>query len=532
MSECYAYIRVSTAKQGEKGVSLQEQRASIERYAEQNRLAIIEWFEERETAAKRGRRQFGRMLSLLKRRKAAGVIIHKIDRSARNLKDWADLGELIDQGIAVHFANESLDLASRGGRLSADIQAVVAADYIRNLREEARKGFYGRLKQGILPLMAPIGYLDQGSGKAKTLDPERAPLVREAFELYATGEYNLRSLAKELDRRGLRNRRGGRITRTGVSTILNNPFYTGVIRVKKTGEVFEGVHPPLVSGRLFDQVQAILTGKTNTKVVQHNLLFRKRVDCALCGRRLIGERQKGYAYYRCHTKSCPMRCTRQELIEKAVAAAIDRLALDHDDYDYLVSRVGDMKRDWLKESKTAREELKLRLGKVEGRLTRLTDAFLDGSIDKETFEARKTTLFRTKRELADAKERAAEEPAQKAQKLLVLLELVNTAPVSWQVGKTDERRGLLQELTSNRTVSPNGASVELRFPYILFANRENLLCSGQEPIMDRTPGVNLPREAKRKAERRRTEEMLDKLLEKLRCWMVSGLEPEEPCSTP
>ena len=63
------------------------------------------------------------------------MIIHKIDRSARNLKDWADLGELIDQGIDVHFANESLDLHSRGGRLSADIQAVVAADYTC-IREE------------------------------------------------------------------------------------------------------------------------------------------------------------------------------------------------------------------------------------------------------------------------------------------------------------------------------------------------------------------------------------------------------------
>jgi len=76
-----------------------------------------------------------------------GVIIHKIDRSARNLRDWADLGELIDAGVLVHFANESLDLHSRGGRLPADIQAVVAADYVRNLREETRKGLYGRLRE-------------------------------------------------------------------------------------------------------------------------------------------------------------------------------------------------------------------------------------------------------------------------------------------------------------------------------------------------------------------------------------------------
>src|SRR6266705_3056357 len=203
MKKCFGYIRVSTPKQGERGVSLQEQRDAIIRYAQRFQLDIASWFEERETAAKRGRPIFNQMLRLLGTRQADGVIIHKIDRSARNLKDWADLGELIDQGVEVHFANESLDLHSRGGRLSADIQAVVAADYIRNLREETRKGFYGRIKQGLYPLPAPLGYVDCGKGNRKELDPVRAPLIRKAFELYATGKYNLDTLVEEMYRVGL-----------------------------------------------------------------------------------------------------------------------------------------------------------------------------------------------------------------------------------------------------------------------------------------------------------------------------------------
>src|SRR5215468_2851653 len=215
MKQFYGYVRVSTAKQGEKGVSLQEQRDAIERYSQRNGLKISEWFEERETAAKRGRPIFNKMLTLLNKGKSDGVIIHKIDRSARNLKDWADLGELIDEGIEVHFANESLDLHSRGGRLSADIQAVVAADYIRNLREETRKGFYGRLKQGLYPLSAPIGYIDKGKGKAKEPDPMNAPFVRKAFDLYSTARYSLDTLLPELHQLGLRNKKGGPVSRNG-----------------------------------------------------------------------------------------------------------------------------------------------------------------------------------------------------------------------------------------------------------------------------------------------------------------------------
>src|SRR5579859_6826438 len=209
MKTFFGYTRVSTNKQGEQGVSLQEQHDAIARYAQRNELAIARWFEERETAAKHGRPIFGQMLKLLRQGKANGVVIHKIDRSARNLKDWADLGQLIDGGIEVHFSNESLDLHSRGGRLSADIQAVVASDYIRNLREETKKGLYGRLKQGFYPLGAPVGYLDMGKGgKLKELDPMQAPLVRKAFELYATGRFGLHRLRHEMHALGLRNRSG------------------------------------------------------------------------------------------------------------------------------------------------------------------------------------------------------------------------------------------------------------------------------------------------------------------------------------
>src|SRR6266536_2921958 len=217
MKNFLGYIRVSTPKQGE-GVSLQEQKDAIARYAQHYGLGIVGWYEERETAAKRGRAVFNQILKLLQQGKADGVIIHKIDRSARNLKDWADLGELIDQGHEVHFATETLALNSRGGRLSADIQAVVAADFIRNLREETRKGFYGRLHQGLYPMRAPIGYLDRGGGKPKEPDPVFAPLVRQAFEMYSTGGYSLHKLRDELTRVGLRNRAGKPLSIHGIST--------------------------------------------------------------------------------------------------------------------------------------------------------------------------------------------------------------------------------------------------------------------------------------------------------------------------
>ena len=142
MKSCFGYIRVSTQKQGE-GVSLEAQKDAIQAFASHHNLTIAKWFEEKETAAKSGRPIFNQMLKLLQRNAADGLVIHKIDRSARNLKDWAAISDLSDAGVDVYFATESLDFRSRGGRLTADIQAVIAADYIRNLREETKKGING-----------------------------------------------------------------------------------------------------------------------------------------------------------------------------------------------------------------------------------------------------------------------------------------------------------------------------------------------------------------------------------------------------
>src|SRR5437879_8680229 len=171
------------------------------------------------------------MLKDLRQGKANGLIVHKIDRSARNLKDWADLGELVDTGVDIHFANENYDLRSRGGRLSADIQAVVAADFIRNLREETKKGIMARIQQGRYPRCAPVGYLNCGKGIKKP-DPIQGPLIRQVFESYATGHYSLDRLIEEMHQHGLRNGRGTRVSKNGMSIILNNRFYLGLIPLK------------------------------------------------------------------------------------------------------------------------------------------------------------------------------------------------------------------------------------------------------------------------------------------------------------
>ncbi len=485
MKQFFGYIRVSTTKQGE-GVSLQEQKDAIIRYAQRNGLEIVRWFEELETAAKRGRPVFNQMLKLLKQGNMSGVIIHKIDRSARNLKDWADLGELIDVGIEVHFANESLDLNSRGGRLSADIQAVVASDYIRNLREETRKGFYGRIKQGLYPLPAPLGYVDKGKGNPKTIDPVKGPLIRKAFELYASGKFTLINLPPEMYRLGLRNKVGGRVSRTGFSVILNNPFYIGLIRLKRTGETFPGTHQPLIPKSLFDQTQALLRGKTHTKVQIHDFLFRRFFRCKRCGYRLIAERQKGHIYYRCHTKGCPTKAVREERIEEAILPELKRLTLGEKEKDYLLTRMEQIREEWRREDEEITTRLQLQLGKLQDRLNRLTDAFVDQLIDQTLFEERKAALLMERKDVEEKLLQARANPESMAKALREFLELVGSASTKYKMGLHEEKRDLVDSMTSNREVNEKNVILTLKEPFSLVANRYQNSLSAPSRMIPRT----------------------------------------------
>lgn len=462
MNTYFGYIRVSTAKQGE-GVSLDQQKSAIAGYARMHGLNVVDWFEEKESASKLGRPVFNRMLDELERRRIHGIVIHKIDRSARHLTDWVWIGQLIERGIDVRFVHENLDLTTRSGRLTGDMLAVIAADYSRNLRDEVKKGLYGRLKQGLYPFRAPLGYLDQGGGKTKTIDPIRGPLVRRAFELYTTRRYSLDTLRVELHRQGLRARRGKALSRESLSAILNNPFYMGLMRVARTGERFAGTHEPLVTRNLFDRVQAILRDRTNTKVVMHEFTFRRLIRCAACSYVLTAERQKGHVYYRCHQRSCPGVSIREDDILSELRWFSEIIRFEEEDLREMRDFVEADMEDAAENRAVEEARIRRAFGLCEERLERLTDAVIDGLLDKEAFEARKRSLLSERQELLERLKSPPEDTP--AEERLKKFELANMAYLGLVSAASYEIREAVEKTTSNLTLEGKNLVFKPRFPF-------------------------------------------------------------------
>ncbi len=182
------------------------------------------------------------------------------------------------------------------------------------------KGIIARFEQGLWPYHAPIGYVDNGPGKTKTIDVRKGSLVREAFTLYATGAYSLASLASVVNSKGLRNSKGGPVDTDMLSKMFHNPFYIG--KLPCSSKIYPGIHEPLISVELFEKVSRTLVTRRDKRNPQHRHLFSVTFRCAKCRRYIIAEKHKGHKYYRCHTRDCLRSGFREELIKRTIAGRL------------------------------------------------------------------------------------------------------------------------------------------------------------------------------------------------------------------
>jgi hypothetical protein len=166
--------------------------------------------------------------------------------------------------------------------------------------DRTRAGMKAALELGRWVFLAPIGYLNapRSIGKSLIHDPERAPLVRRAFEDYASGRFTKEQLLKHVRTWGLTNRRGRPLTSQAIGVLLRNQLYAGIVDVPEYGvRGKRGDFAPLISEELFYRVQAILSGRAPStaprKRAHPDFPLRGFVRCDSCGRGLTGSWSKG-----------------------------------------------------------------------------------------------------------------------------------------------------------------------------------------------------------------------------------------------
>ena len=416
-----SYLRVSTREQAEKGglqegFSIPAQRGANKKKAQSIGAMVVKEFVERGVSGtSTNRPALQEMLRYLKSEaeNIDYVIVHKLDRLARNRADDVEINKQFDElGIRLISTSENID-QTPGGVLLHGIMSSIAEFYSKNLSNEVIKGMTQKVRSGGTPGRAPIGYLNirtlEEGREARTVivDETRAPLVTWAFQAYATGEWTLDSLGKELTKRGLRTVPTARmrelpIQKRQLDNVLNNPYYTGIVTYQ--GVEYPGNHTPLIDKATYDKVQAILHGKLKgERSRKHHHYLKSTVYCGHCKSRLIIQKARSssngeiYEYFSCAGRlakrtDCEFRSIQFHELEEKIQHIYDRITIDPNMRASMESMVRRDLDALNEESTTEKQRLQAEKLQIERKQQKLIEAHYNDAISLELLRTEQQRL--------------------------------------------------------------------------------------------------------------------------------------------
>jgi site-specific DNA recombinase len=455
-NQAVLYVRVSSKDQEKEGFSIPAQLRLLREYGARLGLAIVQEFEDVETARRSGRTHFNEMVAYLKRHQATcrTILVEKTDRLYRNPKDWVLLDEL---DVEIHFVKDN-EIASRNSRSSEKfihgMKVLMAKNFIDNLSEETKKGMLEKARSGIYPSYARVGYRNTDGPNGKrgiSPDPEAAPIIVDLYARFATGHYSIEALGAELRVEGV-TLRGRRIFNSLLHQILRNRLYMG--EFDWGGATYQGIHEPLVSRERWEHVQDLLDkrAETKTRKVKHDFAFSGLVRCGHCGCLLVGELKKArYVYYHCtgNRGKCAEPYTRQEVLSQEFTRILREFVIPQTVLDWLGDAVIESDRN----EQAARERTVKRLWADHERLRlRIENMYadkLDGRITGEFFDQR-SAAWRTEQDAIVRKindiRNSAPAPVETA---VNTLRFTSRACELFEQQTSSEQRRLLQVLVKN-----------------------------------------------------------------------------------
>lgn len=507
MKKFIAYYRKSTDTEDKQVLSLESQREVVRDFAERKGITIplsLEFNESCSAKKSGGRPIFNKVIELLNNGEAQGLIAYKADRLTRNYGDLDTLIELIKTGAEVWASDFGQYTNDANGHMLLGFNAVIAKRKIDDLSEDTKRGLKTKIKNQVWPGWAPLGYLNldehgriagmQYTPQKQRLledlgrpllrieqDPLVAPFIKRAFTVYAYQDLSLKKLCELLNQEGLRNRKGGKITKTTLEQILKNPFYYGVMRWK--GEIEPGSHQPIIDKALFTEVRERLSGKSPFKPREQKLtfLYRGLLRCGECGCSITAERkhkeQKNgnkhdYIYYRC-TKAkgkCSQSYIAEPEMEQQLAKIFDNFTLSEEYADRVQNKLNDLFEEENTYQDRQQTTLKIRLTKLNDEKKRIFRQMVAGEInDKDTYIEVKNDIQNEIIELQNQLGKIGQSSVDWFEQSSNLIYLAKNAGKLFLEGTKEEKQTLINCVSSNLFLKNRNVEFSLKQPFNILA---------------------------------------------------------------
>lgn len=362
------------------------------------------------------------------------VITKSISRFARNTLDTLKYVRMLkERNIAVFFEDEKINTLSMDGELLLVVLSSVAQQEVENISNNVKKGLAMKMSRGeLVGFAGAFGYDYDPATKAISVNREQAEIVRHIFNRYVSG-VGTSTIARELEEMGVLNPSGSKTWhQSTVAGIIRNEKYTGDLlqgktftvdpishrRLENLGEsdkyLLKDHHEAIVSRELFSQAQEILEKrsqchsnarlKTNEyrSLYTNKYAFSCKCRCGFCGATLTRRTWHSGKYKKTiwlcvravkkGKKYCPQcKAITETAIMSAFVESYKLMTRNHKDVlDELLERVekalsGDDVQERIEKEK---EKLK----DMSSKLNNLLDMHLEGKIDYDTYDKKKSDL--------------------------------------------------------------------------------------------------------------------------------------------
>jgi len=442
------YCRVSTDLQREKGESIKNQKERLFAYAKEHNLNPQTYIDDGISAKDINRPALQKLIQEIKENKIRMVLVTKIDRITRNLKDLLDLIMLFeDHEVGFKSLTQPIDTSTAMGRGQVQLMGVFASMEREMTSERVGEDMRHRAKNGKWNGgVVPFGYMayaqqvrlnmregmnkDKAEQEAKKkcplekklyLDAPEAEIIRQIFDKYLETE-SLRAVTHWLNTKKYPSRYGTSWASNSVSRVLKSPTYIGKLcynkrvsskatgrlrhRPKEAWIIADADHEPIVTKEKFDTVQKILERQAvEPRRKMSNYLLSGLLKCGQCGASMHGYTyrkpdKKIYSYYKCYAKQqkgvsvCKSGAAPREEIERVVVDEILKL--------YKGKALMDMKKAlemYRKKTEKSvsplmkeKELLTKRNEEIERKLKVLLERLEDETIEANAYKARKKEL--------------------------------------------------------------------------------------------------------------------------------------------
>jgi len=417
----FLYARKSTDKEDMQVLSIEAQLAELRTLAKRESLELVAEFVEKQSAKKPRRPQFDEMIARVRRGEAEGILCWKLDRLARNPVDSGQVSWLLQEGVLQEIKTPERSYLSEDSVLLMSVEFGMANQYVRDLAYNTKRGLREKARRGEFPSVAPLGYRNNPRTKRIDVDKKRAPMVVEAFELYVRGNQRLEDIAEFFFQNGIKTteqkrrwkgKGGNQMSKDRVKQILSNTFYYGDFEY--AGERHRGTHTPIVSKKLFDEVQRVmkLRGQERKKGKNEPQALCGLMKCGSCGCSITAEtitkKQKNgnvhrYVYYRCTKKrgACAEPYVREEELTAQLKRAVSGYALPPEWAREMLKLAEKDEQEAGATARTTIREAREQIADIDTKLARLTDLYVEQDIERETYLARKKTLMSDRRTLEE-----------------------------------------------------------------------------------------------------------------------------------